>query len=47
LRVILIAIFILLTTPVSAHMVGRAAYLRGEKLNVPEPVSEETNRDLT
>jgi multicomponent Na+:H+ antiporter subunit G len=47
LRVILIAIFILLTTPVSAHMVGRAAYLRGEKLNVPKPVSEETNRDLT
>jgi hypothetical protein len=28
-------------------MVGRAAYLRGEKLNAPEPVSEETNRDLT
>ena len=47
LRVILIAFFILLTTPVSAHMVGRAAYLRGEKLNAPEPVSEETNRDLT
>jgi multicomponent Na+:H+ antiporter subunit G len=47
LRVILIAFFILLTTPVSAHMVGRAAYLRGEKLNAPEPVDEETNRDLT
>ena len=47
LRVILIAFFILLTTPVSAHMVGRAAYLRGEKLNASEPVDEETNRDLT
>jgi multicomponent Na+:H+ antiporter subunit G len=47
LRVILVAFFILLTTPVSAHMVGRAAYLRGEKLNAPEPVDEETNRDLT
>ena len=47
LRVILIAFFILLTTPVSAHMVGRAAYLRGEKIKSPEPVDEETNRDLT
>ncbi len=45
LRVILIAFFILLTTPVSAHMVGRAAYLRGERLNAPKPVDEETNRD--
>ena len=47
LRVILIAFFILLTTPVSAHMVGRAAYLRGEKIEAPEPVDEETNRELT
>ena len=47
LRVILIAFFILLTTPVSAHVVGRAAYLRGEKIKAPEPVDEETNRDLT
>ena len=47
LRVILIAFFILLTTPVSAHMVGRAAYLRGERMNAPEPVDEEENRDLT
>lgn len=47
LRVVLIGFFILLTTPVSAHMVGRAAYLRGEKIKAPEPVDEETNRDLT
>jgi multicomponent Na+:H+ antiporter subunit G len=47
LRVILVAFFILLTTPVSAHVVGRAAYLRGEKLSASEPVDEETNRDLT
>ena len=46
LRVILIAFFILLTTPVSAHMVGRAAYLRGETIKSPEPVEEETNRDF-
>ena len=38
LRVILIAFFILLTTPVSAHIVGRAAYLRGERIKGPEPV---------
>jgi multicomponent Na+:H+ antiporter subunit G len=46
LRVILIAFFILLTTPVSAHVVGRAAYLRGESIKGPEPVEEETNRDF-
>jgi multicomponent Na+:H+ antiporter subunit G len=46
LRVILIAFFILLTTPVSAHVVGRAAYLRGERIKGPEPVEEETNRDF-
>lgn len=46
LRVILIAFFILLTTPVSAHVVGRAAYLRGERIKSPEPVEEETNRDF-
>ncbi len=40
LRVALIAVFLLLTTPVSAHMVGRAAYLRGERMRAPEPVDE-------
>ena len=40
LRVILIAGFLLLTAPVSAHMVGRAAYLRGEKMHTPDPVDE-------
>ena len=40
LRVILIAAFLILTTPVSAHMVGRAAYLRGEKMLTPDPVDE-------
>ena len=46
LRVILLAFFVLLTTPVSAHMVGRAAYLRGERIKGPEPIEEETNRDF-
>ena len=40
LRVILIGFFLLLTTPVSAHMVGRAAYLRGERMQAPEAVNE-------
>ncbi len=47
LRAALIAVFLLLTAPVSAHMVGRAAYLRGEKIKATEPVDEETSRDLT
>jgi multicomponent Na+:H+ antiporter subunit G len=40
LRVILIAFFFLVTTPVSAHMVGRAAYLRGEQMQAPKSVDE-------
>jgi multicomponent Na+:H+ antiporter subunit G len=40
LRVILIGLFILVTTPVSAHMVGRAAYLRKEKMQASEAVDE-------
>lgn len=40
LRVALIAVFIVLTAPVSAHMTGRAAYLRGEKMRGPNPVDE-------
>ena len=40
LRVILIAFFLLVTAPVSAHMVGRAAYLRGERMRAPEAVDE-------
>ncbi len=44
-RVILIAFFLLVTTPVSAHMVGRAAYLRGERMHAPEAV-DESGQDL-
>jgi multicomponent Na+:H+ antiporter subunit G len=40
LRVILIGFFLLVTTPVSAHMVGRAAYLRRERMQAPEAVDE-------
>ena len=31
LRAVPIAVFLLLTTPVSSHLVARAAYLRGER----------------
>jgi multicomponent Na+:H+ antiporter subunit G len=43
LRVILIGVFLLLTTPVSAHMIGRAAYLRGEKVQGPRAVDESSS----
>ena len=45
LRVILIAFFLVVTTPVSAHMVARAAYLRGERMHPPEAL-DESSRDL-
>lgn len=40
LRMILIGVFLLLTTPVSAHMIGRAAYLRGERMQGLQAVDE-------
>ncbi len=42
-RVILIALFLLVTTPVSSHVVARAAYLRGERMSVSEAVDESGN----
>ncbi len=45
LRVILIAFFLVVTTPVSAHMVARAAYLRDEKMRPPQAL-DESSRDL-
>jgi multicomponent Na+:H+ antiporter subunit G len=45
LRVVLIGAFLLLTTPVSAHMIGRAAYTRGERMRAPKAV-DESDRDL-
>ncbi len=40
LRVVLIGVFLLLTTPVSSHMIGRAAYMRGEKMHGSNVVDE-------
>lgn len=39
-RVFLIACFILLTTPVSAHAIGRAAFLRREPMRGPDDLDE-------
>ncbi len=39
-RVVLIGAFLILTTPVSAHVVGRAAFLKGQKMATPNPVDE-------
>ncbi len=44
-RVFLIAFFLLVTTPVSAHVIGRAAFLRREEMRTPEAVNE-SDRDL-
>ena len=39
-RVVLIAAFLVLTTPVSAHVIARAAYARGEGMRSPDAVDE-------
>ena len=39
-RVILIGVFLILTTPVSAHVIGLAAFQRREKMETPEAVDE-------
>ena len=40
LRVVLIAFFLLMTTPVSAHVIGKATFQRGERMRAPEAVDE-------
>lgn len=44
-RVVLIAAFLLLTTPVSGHVIARAAYLRGERIEAPGAI-DESGRNL-
>ena len=39
-RAILIASFLLLTTPISAFVIARAAFLRGERMEEPGAVDE-------
>ena len=39
-RAILIAAFLVVTTPISAFVIARAAYLRGERMEAPDAVDE-------
>lgn len=39
-RVALISAFLIATTPISAFVVGRAAYLREEPMHAPDPIDE-------
>ncbi len=39
-RAVLVAAFLVLTTPVGAHAIARAAYLRGEAMRTPGAVDE-------
>ena len=39
-RVALIAAFLIVTTPISAFVIARAAYLREEPMRTPDPVDE-------
>lgn len=45
-RAILIGAFLMVTTPVSAFVVARAAYLRGERMEAPDAL-DESGKDLT
>jgi multicomponent Na+:H+ antiporter subunit G len=39
-RLVLIALALLLTTPVSSHVISRAAYLEGERMQTPGAIDE-------
>jgi multicomponent Na+:H+ antiporter subunit G len=44
-RVALIAACLVVTTPISAFVIARAAYLRGEAMRAPDPVDESGRLD--
>jgi multicomponent Na+:H+ antiporter subunit G len=44
-RVALIAACLIVTTPISAFVIARAAYLRGEAMRAPDPVDESGRLD--
>jgi multicomponent Na+:H+ antiporter subunit G len=44
-RAMLIGAFLLVTTPISAFVVARAAYLRGERMEAPDAL-DESSKDL-
>jgi multicomponent Na+:H+ antiporter subunit G len=45
-RAILIGAFLMVTTPISAFVIARAAYLRGERMEAPDAL-DESGEDLT
>lgn len=45
LRALLIGVFLILTTPVSAHVIAKAAYGRDERMESPEAV-DQSGHDL-
>jgi len=45
LRAALLGVFLILTTPISAHVIARAAYERGERMRSPGAV-DRSGRDL-
>ena len=40
LRVVLIGIFLIITTPVASHVIGKAAFVQRERMRSPAPVDE-------
>lgn len=46
-RVILISVFLLITTPISAFVIARAAYLSGEVMKAPDAVNESSEKLTT
>ena len=45
-RAALVSAFLLVTTPISAFVIARAAFLRGERMEAPDAV-DESGRGLT
>lgn len=39
-RLILLSVFLLITTPVASHAIGRGAYLRGERMQTRGAIDE-------
>ncbi len=43
-RSVLIGVFLVLTTPVAAHVIGRAAYMQDERMETPGALDESGHR---
>lgn len=45
-RIVLIALLVVLTTPISSHVIGRAAYLLHERMETPGAIDESHHLDV-